>query len=186
MRMLVRTAVMLMTGVVTLPAAADNSYYDNAQVLSVSQQSERVNMPRQECRTEYPREVEQSAPRESVAGAIIGGVAGGLLGAQVGRGNGRIAAAAIGAATGAVVGDRMDNRDDAPPPPAERCVIVDNWQTVVRGYLVTYRYGDRIYTATLPRDPGPMLSVRVAVDPVPVNTVGALEADRLSRRERGR
>ena len=102
---------LLATGILSLTvssiAMADDDYEDRARVISVSPQTERINVPRQECRTEYVRESynNQSSP----AGAIIGGLAGGLLGNTVGRGNGRIAAAVVGAGVGAVVGDRIGN-----------------------------------------------------------------------------
>lgn len=173
-------SVVMMT-MVTLPALADDVYYDSARVVSVTPQVERVNAPRQECHTEYMRESVSSGDR-SVGGAIIGGIAGGLLGSQIGRGNGRIAGAAVGAATGAVVGDRIDNDDRSEryaTRPVERCAMVDNWQTVTRNYLVTYRFNGRDYTTTLPNDPGNQIRVRVAVAPDLDEQVGFLDpADR--------
>lgn len=154
---------LILAGVMAQPAMADDVYYDTARVLSVAPQAERVNMPRQECHTEYIRESND----RSIGGAIIGGIAGGLLGSQIGKGNGRVAGAAVGAATGAIVGDRVDNsgNNGYSTRPVDRCEMVDNWQTVIRGYLVTYRYNGRTYTATMPNDPGDTLSVRVAVAP---------------------
>lgn len=181
LKAILRSSFTLVAGLATLPADADNIYYENAQVLSAAPQTERVNNPHQECHTEYPSTSEAEPRERSIAGAIIGGVAGGLLGAQVGKGSGRVAASAVGAATGAIVGDRVDNRDNQQPRAAERCVMVDNWETVVRGYLVTYRYDGRVYTATLQRDPGSTLAVRIAVEPAQVNAVSALEPERSPR-----
>ena len=161
----------------TMPAMADNQdeYFDNARVTSVTPQTERVNNPRQECRTEYVREnnsYDNSYRGDrSATGAIIGGVSGGLLGSQVGRGKGRVVAAAVGAGLGAIVGDRVDNNQRSNnnqitrgyDRPVERCSSVDNWQTVSRGYLVTYRYNGRSYTTTTANDPGENIRVRVAV-----------------------
>ena len=65
-----------LAGAVSLPALADDVYYDTARVLAVTPQTERVNMPRQECRTEYIRESSVSGDRD-IGGAIIGGIAGG-------------------------------------------------------------------------------------------------------------
>jgi uncharacterized protein YcfJ len=168
-------AAVLLTGAVALPAMADGpregpwgseTYYENARVLSVAPQNELVNNPRQECSTEYIRESYNSGRRD-IGGAIIGGIAGGLLGSQIGKGNGKVAAAAVGAATGAIVGDRIDNNGQRTfsARPVERCTTVDNWQTVNRGYLVTYLYDGRIYTTIMPNDPGNIVSVRVSVAP---------------------
>jgi uncharacterized protein YcfJ len=144
-------------------AMADD-YFDSASVLSVTPQMERVNMPRQECRTEYIKEIvsNNSLP----AGAIIGGIAGGLLGSTIGKGDGSIAAAAIGAGVGAVVGDRMSNNqtNGVIDRPIDRCVTVDNWQNVSRGYLVTYRYNGRDFTTVTDENPGSTIKVRVGVN----------------------
>ena len=159
-------SIMLM-GCVSMPAMADDVYYDTARVISVTPQTERVNNPRQECHTEYIRESYRSDDRD-VAGAIIGGIAGGLLGSQIGKGNGKVAGAAVGAATGAIVGDRIDNsdrHDGYRSRPVEHCASVDNWQTVTRNYLVSYRYNGRVYTTTMPSDPGDSIRVRIALAP---------------------
>lgn len=162
-------AALLVMGTVSLPAAADEVYYDTARVISVTPQTERINNPRQECHTEYIRDSYYESGDRSIGGAIIGGIAGGLLGSQIGKGSGRIAGAAVGAATGAIVGDRIDNseRSGYATRPVEHCTVVDNWQTVNRGYLVTYRYDGRTYDTLLPYDPGRKLRIRVAVSPQP-------------------
>ncbi len=160
-----------------MPAMAEHQdeYFDNARVISVTPQTERVNNPRQECRTEYIRENTSYDNNyqggRSNTGAIIGGISGGLLGSQIGRGSGRVAAAAVGAGLGAIVGDRVDNNQRnynnqitrSYERPVERCTTVDNWQTISRGYLVNYRYNGRTYTTTSPNDPGDNIRVRVAV-----------------------
>lgn len=169
-------ASILMMSAISLPAAADDVYYDNARVISVTPQTERINVPREECHTEYTRESYSSGSRD-IGGAIIGGIAGGLLGSQIGKGSGRVAGAAVGAATGAIVGDRIDNSDRRVygARPVERCVAVDDWQTVTRNYLVTYRFDGRDYTTVMPNDPGNYIRVRVAVAPDVDERVGYLE-----------
>lgn len=172
-------ATLLFAGAIALPAAADDVYYDTARVLSVTPQTERVNNPHQECRTEYSRDSYYQSGDRDIGGSIIGGIAGGLIGSQIGKGKGRIAGAAVGAATGAIVGDRIDNSDRRDygynSRPVERCTSVDNWQTVNRGYLVTYRFNGRDYTTTMPNDPGNTISVRVSVAPDVNNRVGYLD-----------
>ncbi|HEU4707745.1 MAG TPA: glycine zipper 2TM domain-containing protein [Methylophilaceae bacterium] len=157
-------AVLAASFSVSAVAMADEEYFDEARVISVTPQMERVNYPRQECHTEYVREATSS---RSPVGAIIGGIAGGLLGSQVGKGNGRVAGAAVGAGVGAVVGDRIGGSQQTgyATRPVEHCAQVDNWETVNRGYLVTYRYNGRDYTTVTDSDPGDRIRVRVAVSP---------------------
>ncbi|HNV88084.1 MAG TPA: glycine zipper 2TM domain-containing protein [Methylotenera sp.] len=166
----------LIAATVSLPALAshddrDDNYEDRARVISVAPQYERVNSPRQECRTEYVRESYYEAPQRSLGGAVIGGVTGGLLGSTIGRGNGRVAAAAVGAGVGAIVGDRVDNdrgygnrgRERVETRPVERCETVDNWQNIPAGYLVNYEYNGRQYSTVTDRDPGRFIPVNVSV-----------------------
>ncbi len=154
----------------TAYAGSNDDYEDRARVISVAPQFERVNSPRQECRTEYVRESYYEAPQRSNTGAIVGGVAGGLVGSRFGGGSGRIATAAIGAGLGAVIGDRYDNngrdnrgRERVETRPVERCVTVDNWSQVPAGYLVNYEYNGRQYSTVTDRDPGRFIPVQVAV-----------------------
>lgn len=159
----------LVVATIAMPALADDDYQDRARVISVSPQVERVNNPRQECRTEYVRETYYEAPQRSLGGAILGGLTGGLVGSRFGGGNGRIATAAIGAGVGAIVGDRIDNngqangRERVQTRPIDRCVTVDNWQTVNAGYLVNYEYNGRQYSTVMDRDPGRYVPLQVAV-----------------------
>lgn len=152
--------------------ANHDDYEDRARVISVAPQFERVNSPRQECRTEYVRESYYEAPQRSNTGAIVGGVAGGLIGSRFGGGNGRIATAVLGAGLGAVIGDRYDNngrdnrgRERVETRPVESCVTVDNWHQVPAGYLVNYEYNGRQYSTVTQEDPGRFIPVHVQVRP---------------------
>jgi len=65
-----RTTVLapaFLTAAFAAPAMADDQYTDRARVLSVTPQTERVNMPRQECRTEYQQESYSSNNDHSIA-----------------------------------------------------------------------------------------------------------------------
>ena len=163
------------------PVMADDMYNDTARVLSVSPQTERVNMPREECRTEYQQQSYRDDRDHSIAGAVIGGIAGGLLGNTVGRGSGRVAAAAVGAGVGAIAGDRIANSRNnvyaTRTVPVQSCYQVDNWQTVNSGYLVTYEYNGRTYNTVTSEHPGRYIDVNVAVAPNSrvVSQVGYLE-----------
>jgi uncharacterized protein YcfJ len=162
MRKVMIIPAMLATGF-AVPAMAEHEYFDEARVIAVTPQTERVNYPRAQCHTEYVRE---SVSSRSPVGAIIGGIAGGLLGSQVGKGNGRVAGAAVGAGVGAVVGDRMTSRETGyTTRPVEHCATVDHWETVTSGYHVTYRYSGRDYTTFTDTDPGNTIRIKVAVAP---------------------
>ena len=158
----------ILTAVFAAPAMASDQYADTARVLSSTPQMERVNVPRQECRTEYQQQSYRSGDN-SVAGALIGGIAGGLLGSTVGRGNGRVAAAAVGAGVGAIAGNSVANNQrgygDTRSVPVQSCYQVDNWQNVTTGYLVTYEYNGRNYTTVTNEQPGRYIDVNVAIEP---------------------
>jgi len=158
----------LLTAVFAAPAMADQ-YTDTARVLSSTPQVERVNVPRQECRTEYQQQSYSNGGNNSVAGAIIGGIAGGLLGNTVGRGNGRVAAAAVGAGVGAIAGNSIANNQRADggtrSVPVQTCYQVDNWQSVTTGYLVNYEYNGRTYSTVTNEQPGRYIDVNVAIEP---------------------
>lgn len=161
-------ALLALTSAYSIVQAAD--FEDYARVVNVTPQVEQVNMPRQDCRTEY--ETYQRPQERSNSGGIIGGIAGGLLGSQVGGGNGKIAAAAAGAITGALVGDRMDNNGNNSQQgyesrPVRQCRTVDSWQTRTNGYAVTYEYNGRTYTSVMPYDPGSRLRLHVSLTPRP-------------------
>ncbi len=160
----------LLAATFALPAMANDQYTDTARVLSATPQTERVNMPRQECRTEYQQQSYSNGGDRSIAGAVIGGIAGGLLGNTIGRGNGRVAATAVGAGVGAIAGDRIGNNQynnvvTTRTVPVQNCYQVDNWQTVNAGYLVTYEYNGRTYSTVTNSDPGNYIDVSVAVAP---------------------
>lgn len=158
---------LLCTSTMAFAHAAD--FDDYARVVSVSPQSERINHPRQECRTDYV-EVEHQNRDRGAGGSILGGVAGAIIGNQVGKGNGRVAATAAGAIAGAVVGDRMENNDrdrytTVEQQPVRQCHTVDHWETQNTGFAVTYEYRGHNYTSVMPYDPGNRIKVQVSVMP---------------------
>ncbi len=159
------------TATVSLPVLAEHGYQDQARVLSVTPQVQRVSTPSQECRTDYVRETVYESPARSNTGAIVGGVTGGLIGSRFGGGNGRIVTAVIGGGLGAIVGDRIDNnrqpsgREYVQDRPVERCVTVDRWESVTTGYMVNYEYNGRQYSTVTDHDPGRFIPVNVGVQP---------------------
>jgi len=140
-----------------------------ANVVAASPITDQVNHPTQQCWTET-QQVSQAAPQpHNPLGAIIGGVAGGLLGSTIGKGNGRVAGAAVGAGVGAVTGDSVANQNNGSTVtttvPVQRCQQVNNFETVITGYQVTYEYDGQRFSTRLPYNPGSQLRVNVAVTP---------------------
>jgi uncharacterized protein YcfJ len=165
-------SVAAMTALVVQCASASD-FVDVAPVVASTPIVEQVNTPQQQC---WNEQVATQAPTNSGSplGAIVGGIAGGVIGHQIGSGRGNAVATGIGAVTGAVIGDKVDPNGGVfngnanagtSQQVVQRCKTVDNWQDVVRGYNVTYRYNGRDVTVRLPYDPGP--EVRVSISLVP-------------------
>ncbi len=151
-------------------AAHAHTYLDNARVTNVDPQYESVRVPRQECTNRWVSQPRRSDGRE-YGGAVLGGVAGALIGNQVGKGHGREAATALGAVVGAFTGDNFANRGRWERPETEQrevteCRNVEDLQTRVAGYQVTYEYRGQRFTTLMPENPGAFVPVRVSVTPV--------------------
>jgi uncharacterized protein YcfJ len=154
-------------------AAQAQTFVDRARVQSVQPQYESVQVPRQECTSQYVQDAPQVVGGErGYGGAIVGGVAGGLLGNQVGKGHGREAATAAGAVIGAITGDRLQNNGQpqqvvqAPPREVRNCRTVADVQQQLTGYRVTYEYRGNQYQTVMREQPGQSLPVRVSVTPL--------------------
>ncbi|HET8745918.1 MAG TPA: glycine zipper 2TM domain-containing protein [Ramlibacter sp.] len=153
--------------------AQAQSFTDHARVRSVEPQYEVVQVPRQECTSQWVQEAPRAAaPSGGYGGAIVGGLAGGLLGNQVGKGHGREAATAAGAVIGAITGDRIQNSGAAVAAPAPEarevrsCRTVYDQQNRLTGYRVTYDYRGVEASTVLHDQPGATIPVRVSVTPL--------------------
>lgn len=161
----------LLALVATAAAAAQaQSFVDRARVQSVEPQYESVQVPRQECTTQFVDEPQPVAGSgTNYGGVILGGIAGGLLGNQIGKGHGREAATAAGAVVGAITGDRLANSQPqayvSQPREVRSCRTVNDLQQRLTGYRVTYEYHGQQYTTITRREPGRTLPVRVSVTP---------------------
>jgi len=157
----------------TLLGAQAQSFTDNARVRSAEPQYETVNVPRNECSSQWinePRRAYESQDRQ-YGGAIVGGLAGGVIGHQIGGGSGKDAATALGAVLGAITGERLENRDQRPQyedsqREVKRCRTVYDPQSSITGYRVTYEYRGQQYTTVMRSNPGNNLPVRVSVQPM--------------------
>jgi uncharacterized protein YcfJ len=161
-----RLALLSLLATATLATQAQ-TFVDRARVQQVEPQYETVQVPREECASQWVTEPQPAAG--GYGGAVVGGLAGGILGNQVGKGHGREAATAVGAVIGAIAGDRIANANAAPYPPAQRevrsCRTVYDVQQRLTGYRVTYEYGGYQSTVLTREQPGRTLPVRVSVSP---------------------
>ena len=144
------------------------TYLDNARVGSVEPQYENVRVPRQECSSQWISEPRRGGGHDH-GGAVLGGIVGGLIGNQFGGGHGREAATAVGAVVGAFTGNDIANRDRwQQPAPVQRevttCREVEDVQSHLVGYQVTYEYHGQQFTSLMQENPGRFVSVRVSVD----------------------
>lgn len=146
------------------------TFVDRARVERVEPQYETVQVPRDECTSQWVTENRPVAGSNGYGGAIIGGVAGGIIGNQVGKGHGREAATAAGAVIGAIAGDRIANQNQPQYEQAQRevrsCRTVHDVQQRLVGYRVTYEYQGHQYVTVMRDQPGRSVPVRVSVTPL--------------------
>ena len=150
-------------------AAQAETFFDQARVRAVEPQYQTVAVPRNECTRGWVNTVQPVASHD-YGGALVGGIAGALLGNRVGGGHGREAATAVGAVVGAMTGDNLANRDQAygyqqTPREVTTCRTVQDMQQQLTGYRVQYEYRGQMYSTFMHDQPGPVLRVRVSVDP---------------------
>jgi uncharacterized protein YcfJ len=164
-------------------AAHAETYNDTAHVRSAEPHYENVQVPRNECSSQWIEEHGgrrgagyQGQSERQYGGAIVGGLAGGVIGHQFGGGTGKDAATALGVILGAMAGDQHQNRgqvaqyDDGRfetnQREVKRCRTVYDTQTRITGYRVAYDYRGQSYTTFMRTNPGNSLPVRVTVDPI--------------------
>ena len=151
--------------------AQPQAFVDNARVRGVEPQYESVQMPREECSSQWVNEARPVQASPNYGGLAIGAVVGGLLGNQVGKGHGKEAATAAGAVAGAVVGNNVANNGQQPQyaesqREVRNCRQVMDVQNRLTGYRVNYEYHGQQYTTLMRENPGPNLQVRVSVEPM--------------------
>lgn len=143
------------------PSAAP-TFVDRARVERVEPQYETVQVPRDECTSQWVTENRPVAGSNGYGGAIIGN--------QVGKGHGREAATAAGAVIGAIAGDRIANQNQPQYEQAQRevrsCRTVHDVQQRLVGYRVTYEYQGHQYVTVMRDQPGRSVPVRVSVTPL--------------------
>ena len=157
--------------------AQPQSFVERARVQSVEPQYQAVQVPRQECSSQWVNEAQpvgQTGGNHSYTGAVVGGLAGGVIGNQVGQGHGREAATAVGAVIGALTGDRIGNQGAQPPQTVYQnvqrevrtCRTVNDVQQQLTGYRVTYEYNGNLYSTVTRQQPGRTLPIQVSITPM--------------------
>ena len=147
------------------------AFIDNARGRSVEPQYESVQVPREECTSQWVNEARPVAQGPNYGGIAIGAVVGGVLGNQVGKGHGKEAATAAGAVAGAMVGNHVAGQGQQPQyaqsqREVRQCQQVVDVQNRLTGYRVNYDYRGQQYSTLMRDNPGPTLQVRVSVEPV--------------------
>jgi len=159
-----------LAGAAAFAHAQNPSFVDHARVQDVEPQYETVQVPRNECSSQWVTESRPVAGNSGYGGALIGGTTGAIVGAQVGKGHGREAAIAAGAVIGALAGDRISNANAAQVEYAQRevktCRTVHETQNRLSGYRVTYEYRGHQYSTFMREQPGRTVAVRVSLTPV--------------------
>ena len=139
----------LVLGTTLLACAGLVQAQDIGKVISRAPVYQAVSVPKQVC-TPVP------ATPSSGAGAVVGAIAGGLLGQAMG-GNGP--ATAAGAIGGAILGGQAETSRNAA---STACRTETSTENRLVGYLVTYEFAGKQYTAQLPQDPGETIALQIA------------------------
>lgn len=165
-----RVAILSLLAVAAAGAQAQ-AFVDNARVRGVEPQYESVQVPREECTSQWVNEARPVAQGPNYGGIAIGAVVGGVLGNQVGKGHGKEAATAAGAVAGAMVGNSLASNGQQPQyaqgqREVRQCRQVVDVQNRLTGYRVNYEYHGQQYTTVMRDNPGPTLQVRVSIEPV--------------------
>ena len=153
-------------------AYAGSQIYAYGKVLDVKPiyREIRVSTPRKECWDE-PVKVSRPQRNDRAAGTLVGALIGGAIGHQIGKGRGNKAATALGTVIGAQMGhdaNRGYDSYDSYTRYQEVCEVTErvNYQQVVDGYRVTYRYKGQQFRTRMPYDPGEKIKLKLSVEPV--------------------
>lgn len=128
---------------------------DFARVLSSRPLTESIPRTVQQCQYETI-----SPQTQSNVAPLVGGVVGAIIGNQVGRGNGKQAATVLGAIGGSMVANDQYNA----PQQVQRCVPQTTYETITRGYEVTFEYGGQTYVQQMPYNPGNQVRVHIRAE----------------------
>jgi len=152
-------------------AAVGGQIYAYGKVLKVSPiyRDVRVSTPRKECWKE-PVTVTRHRGGDRGASTLAGALIGGVIGNQLGRGRGNKLATAMGTVIGAQMGHDANRGYTTESSTAYREVCQEtervNYEEVIDGYRVTYRYKGQRFHTRMPYDPGQKIKLKISVEPV--------------------
>lgn len=180
LKVMIAAALLVFAGAAAAGKKADKRHdyaprqdlYEYAKVVDVQPlyREVRVSKPVREC---WDEPVYHTRHQHTTAGGMLaGGIIGGIIGNQFGSGRGNKVATAVGTLIGAQVGHRAVNGDAQAEPELagyeEHCKTryqVD-YEEVLDGYDVTYKYRGRHYQLVMPYDPGKRIKMRIQFSPV--------------------
>lgn len=160
------TAACLSTNVM----AKNNAHYDYARVVEATPVYEQIErrIPIEECRYNghrKPNPTKHNSALPTVAGAIIGGTVGHTIGKNKNNKQfGLVAGSVIGAVIGSEVSSNQQHHHKAPGKSCTTSYQVE-YEQVLTGYNVTYKYRGHNYYTYTEQHPGQRLRVKVNVEP---------------------
>lgn len=147
-----------------------------AEVLSVNEVKETVQVPREVCQDVTVNRRQPVKDQNKILGTVTGAVIGGILGNQIGSGSGKTVATVAGAAAGGYGGNKVQGsmqNSNTYATTERRCNTVSDSQEKLLGYDVRYRLGKEEGSVRMDHRPGERIPVRdgqlVLVDSPPVN-----------------
>lgn len=148
-----------------------------AEVLSVNEVKETVQVPREVCRDVTVNRQQPVQDQHKILGTVTGAVIGGLLGSQIGSGSGKKIATVAGAAAGGYGGNKVQGNmqnNSTYATTERRCNTVSEAQEKLLGYDVRYLLGKEEGSVRMDHRPGARIPVRdgqlLLSDVPPANT----------------
>ncbi|MCJ7593036.1 MAG: glycine zipper 2TM domain-containing protein [Woeseiaceae bacterium] len=130
---------------------------DYAEVLTVSEVTRTVSVPRDECRDQLVSVRHPTQDPNQIAGTVTGAVIGGVVGSQIGDGDGKKIATVAGAVAGGYSGKKVQEgmQDRNVDQVSQRvCETIQDSSQEQVGYDVTYLLDGQEQTVRMTDDPG--------------------------------
>ena len=129
-----------------------------------------INTPTERCYKERVTHTDYNDGNRS-GRMLLGGLIGGVIGNNLGHGKSRKARAVVGALVGSQIGSSIADKHAYTKQHSgyqQRCEVQNVSETRKRidGYNVSYKFRGRVFTTTMPYDPGHKIKLRVNVSPV--------------------
>ena len=172
------TSLVMMATALPLAQASPNGYsnYDNfivkARVVNVTPifRYVTINTPTERC---YREQVTRTHYNDGNRNGrmLLGGLIGGVIGNNIGHGKSRKTRAVVGALIGSQIGSSIADKHAYAKQHSgyqQRCEVqyVSETRKRIDGYNVSYKFRGRVFTTTMPYNPGHKITLRVNVSPV--------------------